>query len=315
MFEKSGNEASETNRLNALLALGKIIDAGRNLIYNLIEPIFIRMLHEIYQPSFPENPETLTQALELLKKLTYPKQATLPHITAYLLQNFHFVEHLVGFVADPCPHRKEAACILLGNLIVPDREPDNLRMTDLILHSTDYLELLFSALGDPNTPAQHVAELGWSIINILQSNANLESVLSQPNFVKLVELAKIDDEDVKLEATWTLANAAWNENLAVHAKLVECGIVEAFCQNLPLEDLRHACLNGLGGLLEQAEKLVDNENILFNPVAIQIAELGAVKLLKKDSSTAAAILVEQYFGEAYKQFLCRRRGLNTKKAT
>ena len=81
-------------------------------------------------------------------------------------------------------------------------------------------------------------------------------------------------------------------------------------------------LEGLECMLEEAENLVDGNEILHNPIALQMEETRGLKILKRISkkeecqNTAAIAkrLILGYFGEKWEEYLARRRGLKTKRA-
>ena len=64
--------------------------------------------------------------------------------------------------------------------------------------------------------------------------------------------------------------------------------------------------------MEAGEDLVNDEDVVFNPVALRIVECGGLDTIKSLSGTAK--VVKKYFGEKYEEYLLKRRGLNTKKA-
>ena len=74
-------------------------------------------------------------------------------------------------------------------------------------------------------------------------------------------------------------------------------------------------LSPLKKLLLEAEKLVDGET-LYNPIALQVEEMGGVKILKRleRNHKKAKSINATYFGEKWENYLARRRGLKTKKA-
>ena len=81
-------------------------------------------------------------------------------------------------------------------------------------------------------------------------------------------------------------------------------------------------LEGLECILEEAENLVDGNEILHNPIALQIEEMRGLKILKRiskneecqNTATIAKRLLSGYFGEKWEEYLARRRGLKTKRA-
>ena len=67
--------------------------------------------------------------------------------------------------------------------------------------------------------------------------------------------------------------------------------------------------------LKLGERLVDNDLVLYNPVALKMAESGAVQTLKLMTEYEwAQRIMKENFGENYENYLARRRGMKTKKA-
>ena len=73
-------------------------------------------------------------------------------------------------------------------------------------------------------------------------------------------------------------------------------------------------LQHLEALLQEAESLVDDNNWLYNPLAIQLVEKSGLKVLEKIDHPVAKQTKEKYFGTAWDNYLARKRGLTTKKA-
>ena len=79
-------------------------------------------------------------------------------------------------------------------------------------------------------------------------------------------------------------------------------------------------LEALEQLLMQAESLVDENETLYNPIALQIEAKRGLKILKElensenHASPVAKRINSSYFGEGLENYLARKRGLKTKRA-
>ena len=96
--------------------------------------------------------------------------------------------------------------------------------------------------------------------------------------------------------------------------VLEHGIIAALCYglNFPVHEDLPSLLEILELALNAGELLVDGEKVLFNPVALHIAEIDALDAFKKLDEGGK--LTQKFFGEKYEEYLARRRGLKTKKA-
>ena len=91
-------------------------------------------------------------------------------------------------------------------------------------------------------------------------------------------------------------------------------------ENPELEEFDNI-LEALEILLMQAESLVNGNETLYNPIALQIEGKRGLKILKElensedhDASAVAKRINCTYFGEGWENYLARRRGLKTKRA-
>ena len=79
-------------------------------------------------------------------------------------------------------------------------------------------------------------------------------------------------------------------------------------------------LEALEQLLMQAESLVDGNETLYNPIALQIEGKRGLKILKEiengegPGAVFAKRINSSYFGEGWENYLARRRGLKIKRA-
>ena len=94
-----------------------------------------------------------------------------------------------------------------------------------------------------------------------------------------------------------------------------------------LQNENHEYLEALDNILEameillmQADSLVDGNETLYNPIALQIEGKRGLKILKEleNSEEHGAVFAKRincsYFGEGWENYLARRRGLKTKRA-
>ena len=79
-------------------------------------------------------------------------------------------------------------------------------------------------------------------------------------------------------------------------------------------------LEALEQLLRQAESLVDGNETLYNPIALQIEGKRGLQILEEigngegPGAVFAKRINSSYFGESWENYLARRRGLKIKRA-
>ena len=67
-------------------------------------------------------------------------------------------------------------------------------------------------------------------------------------------------------------------------------------------------------LLEAAENLVEENQLLYNPIAVEAFSWIDMLAMFEEIEPAARRIKEKYFGESWENYLARKRGLKTKKA-
>ena len=114
-----------------------------------------------------------------------------------------------------------------------------------------------------------------------------------------------------------LFNATCASQSTIIGKLVEIGCIECFCILLgkKIAEVNELCLAGLSNILQDGERLV-NEEIFFNPYALRFADCGGLELLNDVAEDFVDDVdnIHSFFGEKYEVFLARKRGLLTKSA-
>ena len=113
------------------------------------------------------------------------------------------------------------------------------------------------------------------------------------------------------------ATCASQSTCDIIGKLVEIGSIECFCKLLSkkIAEVNELCLGGLSNILQDGERLV-NEEIFFNPYAPRFADCGGLELLNDVAEDFVDDVdnIHSFFGEKYEVFLERKRGLLTKSA-
>ena len=184
----------------------------------------------------------------------------------------------------------------------------------------DLLEVCFAVIESQAMESEYENSLISTILLIAGSHDELaQKLCERDNFAvclcriltkescELEPFMNISMMHTKLGVQWFMK---FNFMDAVVAKLLEATKqTEGNCDVI---------LFSLRQLLKEAENLVvQGGEILYNPVALQIEARGGINILNKlvDRHMLAENINEIYFGDAWQNYLARRRGLKTKKAS
>ena len=278
-------------------------------------PILQRMLRYIDRPLHFRDQELFHWALRIINTSTSFRYADI--FVPFLRDNFAFVKKIISFIDVPFFALK--ACNIVGNLMSIDNED----LSILILSETDYLDKLYNVIRSSKDD-QLLCEVCYDISNITGGTVmkHIELVVYHDIFSELIALAKSGAPKIRKEAGWAVANTAKHPDVSLHERLMELGIVELICELMAVKELELylVCLQACGSMMFEMEAVVDNETIIYNPVAIRIGECGGIETMEAgivNCPQAAELernIMKMYFGKSYEDFLARRRGLKLKRA-
>ena len=145
----------------------------------------------------------------------------------------------------------------------------------------------------------------------------MEALVEDANLINiLIDIMQTSSKTVRREAVWVVGNACSARDIDVTSKLVAAGCIPPICDLLALNKSRnqYVCLETLEYMLSIGEILADEKNLLYNPIALDIAACGGLEKLRNIDLPLSADIVNTYYGEKYEEYLAKRRGLVTKSA-
>ena len=232
-------------------------------------------------------------------------------IHEYFLENYHHVATLVSLMIGNETIRADAVAIL-NNIV----DSHNERLHKLLFEHTRFLELAREIFSHPTDASSIVECLRVLYMIALKDAARiLENVQVVQMVVEIMKSELVSDTWRVDEMAAAIIIISWpNVKCSRIQQIIENGVIEALCESLKMYIDQEYIALALKGVLEAGNSLVDGENVLFNPVALRIAECGILHKIQAVDTAKNTKIIDQYFGESYEQYLARRRGLKTKKA-
>lgn len=283
-------------------------------------PILRKMLHYVNQPLDYQNLSIIkTDHLQLaLKAVNVTTNYELAeYFIPFLRDNFAFVRKIVSLI-DTIPSLAPELCRIVGNLVSTENE----ELSIIILSETDYLDKINNIIRNSNDKVL-VCDVCYDISNITGGTVmkHIEMVVYNEIFSELIALAKTGAPKIRKEAGWAVIHTTKHLDISLLEKLIELGIIELLCELMAAQELGLylGCLQAFAWLLRKMETVVDNQIIIYNPVAIKIGDCGGIETisaahLNTQATNLQTKIMEKYFGNSYEEFLARRRGLKLKKA-
>src|SRR3990167_3893646 len=252
--------------------------------------------------------ESITQGFAVIRIMMHVDTTT---IHEYFLENCHHFATLVSLMIGNETIRANAVAILYN---IADSQ--NERLHKLLFEHTRFLELVREIFSHP-TDASSIVECLKVLYTIALKDAAriLENVQVVQMVVEIMKSELVSDTWRVDEMAAAIIIISWpNVKCSRIQQIIENGVIEALCESLKMYIYQEYIALALKGVLEAGNSLVDGENVLFNPVALRIAECGILHKIQAVDTAKNTKIIDQYFGESYEQYLARRRGLKTKKA-
>ena len=176
--------------------------------------------------------------------------------------------------------------------------------------------ILEAAADDMDNPKLK-REVYLCIMQVTTGKTEVVAVLFEHELMEIIVQDFVDspDEGIRQDACWILVSGAEScpvSGTKLFMKYKQLWVPFVHRMGSGNEDTFIAALLAM---LNQAETLQD-DYVLFNPIALLFAEAGGLEVLDQIiQAFPFAGGIKNYFGENYDNYLARRRGLTTKKAT
>ena len=232
----------------------------------------------------------------------------------FLENNCHYIQVFVSLLCEN-PEILSPVVRIIGSTIGGNA---NL-VLDFLVEKTDFLDRINEVIA--NCKAELIlCDIYWQLSNV-KAYSHIQRLLDHEGLrQKILDALKTQSFLVQKQIIWIIANMTAflpeKERLPeCTRKLMEYGFIEPLCEVCKHPDVNLAiCLQALQAMLDAGEGFVD-DSIIYNPVALKMADCGALDMLNKFSHLpSASAMVDAHFGEKYELFLARIRGFSKKRA-
>ena len=214
---------------------------------------------------------------------------------------------------------RRPATQVIGEIVAYEDEP----AVTKLLNEFDLLERIYTILCSHENVLDHCY---WILYNISVTSDDHTKLICfhEKLFPKILEHFRTLEEGKPLMSIIYLIHCAIHrisgesDSSLFLETLIAQKVPVTLCKWLYSEKQGSTCLDCLDVMLNKAEKLVNGDTVVFNPVAIQIAECNGIEKLHKFVESASVQngkrvtkLLSKHFGE---QFAASRRVWTTKKA-
>ena len=233
----------------------------------------------------------------------------------FLAENFHpHLLNLLNFLSHTDQRVVLSVVKILGNFISKDYISSTI--VDQLLRE-DLLERMEAILRVPTS--DEIKENACLLLSNIAAGTKqqIEALVEKANLINiLVDIMQTSRGTVRTEAVWVVGNACSVRDIDVTPKLVAAGCIPPICDLLTFNENRnqYVCLETLEHMLSIGEILADEKNLLYNPIALDIAACGGLEKLQNMDLPLSAEIINTYYGEKYEEYLAKRRGLVTKSA-
>ena len=331
ILEKAEQEADKWESfIFIILKVFTSLAREENTRLELIEPIFLKMLKFIAYPQLCAESKELIEAYYCIDFI-YSNFHAFVH--NHFSNNFHVVEMMLSHLANKLPVIRQqsnriAVYSPLMGVFSALTDCEDLLQRALENNLTRIFRQVISSLSVTIQEDQEVVRQIYCIISATTacSARFVEMVFADREFLaQLLDNMQNAELEIRLETAWSISNSTCDLTIELLRMVLESNIIEVFCslfnQYPSLKDIKGDIdwsgmfIEAFGYWLKLGEELVDNDLVLYNPVALKLEESGAVETLKimADYEMGKTVLTE-YFGERYDEYLARRRGLKTKRA-
>ena len=331
ILEKAEQEADKWESfIFIILKVFTSLAREENTRLELIEPIFLKMLKFIAYPQLCAESKELIEAYYCIDFI-YSNFHSFVH--NHFSNNFHVVEMMLSHLANKLPVIRQqsnqmAVYSPLMGVFSALTDCEDLLQRALENNLTRIFRQVISSLSVTIQEDQEVVRQIYCIISATTacSARFVEMVFADREFLaQLLDNMQNAELEIRLETAWSISNSTCDLTIELLRMVLESNIIEVFCslfnQYPSLKDIKEDIdwsgmfIEAFGYWLKLGEELVDNDLVLYNPVALKLEESGAVETLKimADYEMGKTVLTE-YFGERYDEYLARRRGLKTKRA-
>ncbi|KAJ8669740.1 hypothetical protein QAD02_000999 [Eretmocerus hayati] len=148
-----------------------------------------------------------------------------------------------------------------------------------------------------------VKEAAWTISNVTAGNhEQIQEVINAGLIPLIINVLKTGDAKSQKEAAWAVTNLTSGGSVHQLAFLVQCGVLEPYCNLLDSMDWKcvTVILDGLTNILNAAEKMGEVDR-----VALMIEEVGGLDRLEalqthenEQVYAKAASMIDSFFSEA-----------------
>ena len=247
----------------------------------------------------------------------------------YLLENFYFIETMLMHLATKFPViRKDEGEALYSPLLGVISAIVNCDELCQKLLANGILKLFYEIIAKATPLDEESVRQIYCIISVSTAGEakNFEMILADTDFFsQLLDNLQNGSLAIKLETAWSISNSTVFVTVDLLQRVLDKPVIETFCglfnqysvlKGTHTIEWSEMFLEAFENWLVIGDELVDDNLVLYNPVALKIAECGGLDTLKQleaDFALAPKILTH-FFGDEYEKYLAWRRGLKTKRA-
>ena len=336
ILDTADQEDNETLVLSIVALFNTYImegDACVEAIFPSVEAIFPKVLQFITNEERDADFEVFIEAYNCIYHIyrLFPE-----YLNQYFSTNFHIVEMMLSHLPNNLPVKRNqkrnaerSPLLSVLSCLADSEEVFQKIMKNNLLDLQIFGQVITSCpIGDQEI----IREVYYVLSQIVYASAEFGTALVADRgfMAQLLEDMQHENWEIRLETAWIISNSSYGCTTELLRIMFEGNIIETFCRLFnQLAVTQHKNTNqvgiflrAFGHWLKLGEELVDNDLVLYNSVALKLAECGVVEplqVLTKDEllgeyEREAEILLTEYFGERYDEYLARLRGLKTKRA-
>src|SRR3990167_3788616 len=285
ILDKAKQQANKETLISRILALFTTYSSERYVCEEIIEPFTVKMFQFISNPELSADSKQFIEAYSCIANI-YDQHSEF--MDEYLVDHFHLVEMMLSHLTNKLP-------VTATN---PQRSPLVPVFSEMVHREDIFGKVLAQNITLPQIFRQVIANnaarpevvchVYSEILHISAASTQFEEMLfADTEFVaQMLDNMQNADLRVRLEAAGIIAMHNFTiESLRVVLEqniIIEsfCRLFNLYCGTMDITEFGYLFFRAFGHWLKLGEEFVDNDLVLYNPVALKLEESGAVETLK-----------------------------------